>query len=313
MSTGTSTLIPRPLANPRLWAFPIIIVIIIAGFLPAMYLGGTINSSTSLKGLPIALVNEDTPVATPAGQLDAGKQMVDKLVRGIDPDKFAARMDKGTLCGAIVIPSSLSSRLVGLASSATSALLSTPISVQVTPHHALPAGTGGGLSAFYFALLLVLAGFTGSMIVSTLVDGSLGFVPSEFGPVYVVARHSGLSRRATLGVKWGSCSCSPSSLPHSISPSRWRSACPLASVAALGVLERRHPRRCSRRADDHRDLWEHRPDRESLRVRDLFAAVCGRYDSARRDPATVPVLGQLRADAPDLPWCAFHPVLRRSR
>jgi uncharacterized phage infection (PIP) family protein YhgE len=177
-------------------------------------------------------------------------------------------MDKGTLYGAIVIPSTLSSRLVGLAASTTSptaaprptitvltnpragtatpgivttlataalakvnaavgaelvsttsaeltaaghgaamtgaatALLGSPITVQVTPHNALPEGTGGGLSAFYFALLLVLAGFTGSMIVSTLVDGSLGFVPSEFGPVYALARHSGLSRRATLGVKW---------------------------------------------------------------------------------------------------------------
>jgi YhgE/Pip-like protein len=278
MSNEISTTIRRPLANPRLWAFPIVVVIIVAGFLSAMYLGGTINSSTSLKGFPIAVINEDVPVTTPAGQLDAGKQIADELVGGIDHDKFAVsrltlaqakgRMDKGTLYGAIVIPSTLSARLVGLASSTTSAtaspkptitvltnpragtatpgivttlatgaltkvdaavgtqlvsntraeltaagqgtamtgaataLLSSPITVQVTPHNALPEGTGGGLSAFYFALLLVLAGFTGSMIVSTLVDGSLGFVPSEFGPVYAVARHSGLSRRATLGVKW---------------------------------------------------------------------------------------------------------------
>ncbi len=278
MSNETPTINRRPLANPRLWAFPIVVVIIVAGFLSAMYLGGTINSSTSLKGFPVAIVNEDTPVATPAGQLDAGKQITDKLVSGIDSNKFAvtrltlagatARMDKGTLYGAIVIPSSLSARLVGLATSTTSAtaaprptitvltnpragtatpgivttlataalakvntavgaqlvsttraeltaaghpeamtgaataLLSAPIAVQITPHHALPVGTGGGLSAFYFALLLVLAGFTGSMIVSTLVDGSLGFTPSEFGPVYAVARHSGLSRRETLAVKW---------------------------------------------------------------------------------------------------------------
>jgi YhgE/Pip-like protein len=278
MSNETTAPTRHPLANPRLWAFPIVVVIIVAGFLSAMYLGGTINSSTSLKSFPIAVVNADVPVATPAGELNAGKQISDKLVSGIDHNKFAvsrltlaqaeARMDKGTLYGAIVIPSNLSARLVGLASSTTSAttpakptitvltnpragtatpgivttladaalakvdtavgaqlvsttrseltaagqpdamtgaaiaLLSSPISIQVTAHHALPEGTGGGLSAFYYALLLVLAGFTGSMIVSTLVDGSLGFTPSEFGPVYSVARHSGLSRRATLGVKW---------------------------------------------------------------------------------------------------------------
>jgi uncharacterized phage infection (PIP) family protein YhgE len=274
MSNDTPTIIRRPLANPRLWAFPIVVVIIVAGFLSAMYLGGTINSSTSLK----AVVNQDVPAATGAGELDAGKQIADKLVSGIDSTKFAvsrltlaeaeSRMGKGTLYGAIVIPSTLSSRLIGLAGStvdataaatptitvltnpragtatpgivttlattalakvnsavgtelvsstraqltaaghatamtgAATTLLESPITITITPYHALPEGTGGGLSAFYYALLLVLAGFTGSMIVSTLVDGSLGFVPSEFGPVYAVARHSGLSRRATLAVKW---------------------------------------------------------------------------------------------------------------
>jgi YhgE/Pip-like protein len=278
MSNDTATAIRRPLANARLWAVPLVVVLIVTGFLSAMYLGGTINSSTSLKGFPVAIVNDDVPVTTPTGTLDAGKQIADKLATGIDHEKFAVsrltlaeaktRMSKGTLYGAIVIPSALSAGLVGLAESATAAsatpaptitvltnpragtaipgivttlattalakvnsavgkelvsttsaqlaatghasamtgaattLLSAPITVQVTAYHPLPTGTGGGLSAFYFALLLVLAGFTGSMIVSTLVDGSLGFAPSEIGPMYVLARHSGLSRRATLGVKW---------------------------------------------------------------------------------------------------------------
>jgi YhgE/Pip-like protein len=278
MSNDDSSIIHRPLAKPSLWIFPTVVVLIVAGFLSAMYLGGTINSSTSLKGFPIAIVDQDTPAATSTGTLDAGKQIADKLVAGIDSTKFAvsrlslaeakARMDKGTLYGAIVIPRTLSSRLIGLAGStvdataapaptiavltnpragtatpgivttlataalakvntavgddlvsatrteltaaghgaamtgAAIALLQKPITVTVTPYRALPEGTGGGLSAFYYALLLVLAGFTGSLIVSTLVDGSLGFVPSEFGPRYAFARHSGLSRRATLGVKW---------------------------------------------------------------------------------------------------------------
>src|SRR5471032_1791985 len=88
MSNEKSTIIRRPLANPRLWAFPIVVVLIVAGFLSAMYLGGTINSSTSLKGFPIAIVNEDKPVATASGELDAGKQIADKLVAGIDSHKF---------------------------------------------------------------------------------------------------------------------------------------------------------------------------------------------------------------------------------
>ncbi|EUA91800.1 conserved transmembrane domain protein [Mycobacterium ulcerans str. Harvey] len=49
-------------------------------------------------------------------------------------------------------------------------------------YNPLPNGTGNGLSAFYYALLLLLAGFTGSIVVSTLVDSLLGYVPAEFGP-----------------------------------------------------------------------------------------------------------------------------------
>jgi YhgE/Pip-like protein len=42
-------------------------------------------------------------------------------------------------------------------------MLANPIQVESTVHNVLPDGTGNGLSAFYYALLLVLAGFTASM------------------------------------------------------------------------------------------------------------------------------------------------------
>jgi YhgE/Pip-like protein len=81
--------------------------------------------------------------------------------------------------------------------------LSEPIDLQVTTNDPLPNGTGNGLSAFYYALLLLLAGFTGSIIVSSLVDSMLGFVPAEVGPVYRFAEQVNISRFRTLLVKWG--------------------------------------------------------------------------------------------------------------
>ncbi|WP_416971731.1 YhgE/Pip domain-containing protein [Streptomyces sp. 4F14] len=81
-------------------------------------------------------------------------------------------------------------------------VLAAPLDVHTTPYEPVPAGTGNGLSAFYYALLLVLAGFTGSVIVANLVDAQLGFIPLEWGPVYRMAEHSGHSRQATLLVKW---------------------------------------------------------------------------------------------------------------
>ncbi|HZU46452.1 MAG TPA: DUF3533 domain-containing protein, partial [Mycobacterium sp.] len=76
------------------------------------------------------------------------------------------------------------------------------VEVQSTVHNPLPDGTGNGLSAFYYSLLLLLAGFTGSIVVSTLVDSMLGYVPAEFGPVYRFAEQVNISRFRTLLVKW---------------------------------------------------------------------------------------------------------------
>lgn len=81
--------------------------------------------------------------------------------------------------------------------------LTSPIDVKTNAYNPLPNGTGNGLSAFYYALLLLLAGFTGSIVVSTVVDSMLGYVPAEFGPVYRFAEQISISRLRTLMVKWG--------------------------------------------------------------------------------------------------------------
>jgi YhgE/Pip-like protein len=81
--------------------------------------------------------------------------------------------------------------------------LASPIDIKAAVYNPLPNGTGNGLSAFYYALLLLLAGFTGSIVVSTLVDSLLGYVPAEWGPVYRFAEQANISRLRTLLVKWG--------------------------------------------------------------------------------------------------------------
>jgi YhgE/Pip-like protein len=88
--------------------------------------------------------------------------------------------------------------LSGLATAA----LEAPLDIQVGAYRPLPDGTGAGISAFYYVLLLVLAGFTGSMTAGTLIDSRLGFTITEVGPRYMLLPHSGISRRATLIFKW---------------------------------------------------------------------------------------------------------------
>ena len=81
--------------------------------------------------------------------------------------------------------------------------LSEPVQVVRVEYDPLPNGTGNGLSAFYYSLLILLAGFTGSMIVHGLVDSRYGFTPTEFGPLFVHRGAYTITRFHTLLVKWG--------------------------------------------------------------------------------------------------------------
>ena len=87
-------------------------------------------------------------------------------------------------------------------SGAAAITLATPIKIVSQQFEPLPSGTGLGLSAFYFALLVLLGGFTGAMLVNTLIDGSLGFIASEIGPRIVVRKPQGFNRIEVLAIKW---------------------------------------------------------------------------------------------------------------
>ncbi len=83
---------------------------------------------------------------------------------------------------------------------AVALMLANPVEVKSTVHNALPNGTGNGLSAFYYALLLLLAGFIGSIVVSLSVNSMLGIAPTEFRPAY--PRSDNVSRFRSLLIKW---------------------------------------------------------------------------------------------------------------
>jgi uncharacterized phage infection (PIP) family protein YhgE len=120
-----------------------------------------------------------------AGQaLERAVSMIDRLVGQRLSQEVAQQAGPGPVPGAVAI------------------LLANPIEIKSTVHNALPDGTGNGLSAFYYSLLLLLAGFTGSIVVSMLVDSMLGFLPAEFGPVYRFAEQVKISRFRTLLIKW---------------------------------------------------------------------------------------------------------------
>lgn len=88
-------------------------------------------------------------------------------------------------------------------SGATRVALAEPLQIVTEPFHPLPSGTGQGLTAFFYALLLLLAGLVGSMTIHTMIDAQLGFVPTEYGPWFVHFPPTPISRFHTLLIKWG--------------------------------------------------------------------------------------------------------------
>lgn len=74
----------KAIRTVRFWAAPLIITLALMSALCALYLGGILNPSTNLHHFPIAVVNED------AGP--GGAQITDRLVNGLDKNKFDVRV-----------------------------------------------------------------------------------------------------------------------------------------------------------------------------------------------------------------------------
>ncbi|WP_067848423.1 DUF3533 domain-containing protein [Nocardia lijiangensis] len=88
-------------------------------------------------------------------------------------------------------------------SGAARLLLTDPVQVVTAPYRPMDDGAGQGLVAFFYTLILLLAGFTGAMMIHTLIDSVLGFTPTEYGPWFVHPPAAGVSRLRTLLIKWG--------------------------------------------------------------------------------------------------------------
>ncbi|SOB81303.1 YhgE/Pip domain-containing protein [Streptomyces sp. 1331.2] len=70
----------------------------------------------------------------------------------------------------------------GQSGAAERLLLADPVAVQVQDGHPLGSHSGMGLSAFYYALVLVVCGMLGANVVNSQVDVALGYAHSDIGP-----------------------------------------------------------------------------------------------------------------------------------
>ncbi|MER7463154.1 DUF3533 domain-containing protein [Streptomyces sp. NPDC097981] len=87
------------------------------------------------------------------------------------------------------------------ASPAVKLLLADPVNVVTQVGHPIGADSGLGLTAFYYTLLLVLAGFMGGNVISNGVDTALGYADNEIGPWHTRRPTVPISRTQTLLLK----------------------------------------------------------------------------------------------------------------
>ncbi|MFD9125077.1 DUF3533 domain-containing protein [Kitasatospora sp. NPDC059571] len=86
-------------------------------------------------------------------------------------------------------------------SSAAALLLADPVTVTTEVGHPIGSHSGLGLSAFYYTLLLVLAGFLGGNIIGNGVDVGLGYADNELGPWHTRRPTIPITRTRTFVVK----------------------------------------------------------------------------------------------------------------
>ncbi|GHE36291.1 hypothetical protein GCM10018785_02510 [Streptomyces longispororuber] len=79
-------------------------------------------------------------------------------------------------------------------------MLADPVTVQVADGHPLDTHSAMGLSAFYYALVLLVSGMLAANVITSQVDTALGYLHTDFGPFRqrMPVRHT--SRTRTLAV-----------------------------------------------------------------------------------------------------------------
>lgn len=84
----------------------------------------------------------------------------------------------------------------------TRAFLADPVTVTTTQYRPLPPHSALGLSAFYIALLILMCGFLGGIIVNASVDAATGYATTEIGPKWRQRQPLPINRWQTLIIKW---------------------------------------------------------------------------------------------------------------
>ncbi|MEU8584876.1 YhgE/Pip domain-containing protein [Streptomyces sp. L500] len=131
----------------------------------------TVLTNQSAGSFGSSMASQATQKAAHAASAQLGKQLLDRAAAQKAPLAPAAKL-----------------------------LLADPVSVQVADGHPLGTHSAMGLSAFYYALVLVVCGMLGANALTNQVDTALGYLHSDFGPFRLRQPLQHTSRVRTLAI-----------------------------------------------------------------------------------------------------------------
>lgn len=101
------------------------------------------------------------------------------------------------------LPAELEAQVSPKVAGTSADLLADPISVKTSVYSPPPEGAALGMGAFFYSVLLMVVGVSGSVALHFLLDARLGVAPIELGPRFTLGPPRRPARWATYLIKWG--------------------------------------------------------------------------------------------------------------
>lgn len=130
-----------------------------------------------------------------------GEQLTNSATQAQDQAQTALRGQLEEL-GA-QLPAQLEQQLAPKIGGTSAEVLADPIAVTTTAFAEPPEGAALGEGAFFYSVLLMVVGLSGSVALHFLVDSRLGVAPVELGARFVLEPQLRAPRWKTFFVKWG--------------------------------------------------------------------------------------------------------------
>ena len=157
------------------------------------------NPLASPLGTSLAEASVDPALQEASGRLGARLSDSSQQAQAQAQEEARARLAQLPVAVRSELGTSLEPRIDGTAA----AVISDPIQVTTTPYERPPEGAALGMGAFFYSVLLMVVGLSGSVALHFLLDSRTGVLPVELGARFVLGPRLRPSRWGAFLLKWG--------------------------------------------------------------------------------------------------------------